>query len=98
MSRRGNCWDNAVAESFFSSLKRAHQEADIQPGHALADIFDYIEYSTTGPGAIVSSRRRQARRPSEKAFAVRTETVQWSVVIYHLKKRAWVNTWPVLTP
>jgi len=21
MSRRGNCWDNAVAESFFSSLK-----------------------------------------------------------------------------
>jgi transposase InsO family protein len=22
MSRKGNCWDNAVAESFFSSLKR----------------------------------------------------------------------------
>lgn len=22
MSRRGNCWDNAVAESFFNSLKR----------------------------------------------------------------------------
>jgi putative transposase len=22
MSRRGNCWDNAVAESFFSSLKK----------------------------------------------------------------------------
>ncbi len=21
MSRRGNCWDNAVAESFFKSLK-----------------------------------------------------------------------------
>ncbi|AXR06667.1 DDE-type integrase/transposase/recombinase [Salinimonas sediminis] len=21
MSRRGNCWDNAVAESFFSNLK-----------------------------------------------------------------------------
>ena len=21
MSRKGNCWDNAVAESFFSSLK-----------------------------------------------------------------------------
>jgi transposase InsO family protein len=21
MSRRGNCWDNAVAESFFSTLK-----------------------------------------------------------------------------
>jgi transposase InsO family protein len=24
MSRRGNCWDNAVAESFFSSLKKEH--------------------------------------------------------------------------
>jgi putative transposase len=22
MSRRGNCWDNAVVESFFSSLKK----------------------------------------------------------------------------
>jgi len=22
MSRKGNCWDNAVAESFFSSLKK----------------------------------------------------------------------------
>ena len=22
MSRRGNCWDNALAESFFSSLKK----------------------------------------------------------------------------
>ena len=23
MSRRGTCWDNVVAESFFSSLKKA---------------------------------------------------------------------------
>lgn len=31
MSRRGNCWDNAVAESFFSSLKkRMSQKADLQ--------------------------------------------------------------------
>jgi putative transposase len=22
MSRKGNCWDNAVVESFFSTLKR----------------------------------------------------------------------------
>jgi len=30
MSRRGNCWDNAVAESFFSSLKkRAHQKTHL---------------------------------------------------------------------
>ncbi|WP_175199522.1 IS3 family transposase [Achromobacter insolitus] len=24
ISRRGNCWDNAVAESFFGSLKKEH--------------------------------------------------------------------------
>jgi putative transposase len=46
MSRRGNCWDNAVAESFFSSLKkerikkRIYKTRDI----ANADIFDYIEH------------------------------------------------------
>ena len=31
MSRRANCWDNAVAESFFGSLKKeTHQEAHLQ--------------------------------------------------------------------
>jgi putative transposase len=45
MSRRGNCWDNAVAESFFSSLKkerirnRTYKTRDL----ARSDIFDYIE-------------------------------------------------------
>src|SRR5262245_54466622 len=45
MSRRGNCWDNAVAEAFFSSLKkerikkRIYKTRDI----ARADIYDYIE-------------------------------------------------------
>jgi putative transposase len=45
MSRRGNCWDNAVAESFFSSLKkerikkRIYKTRDI----ARAEIHDYIE-------------------------------------------------------
>ena len=45
MSRRGNCWDNAVCESFFSTLKRemnasagfrSYREAELL-------IFDYIE-------------------------------------------------------
>lgn len=45
MSRKGNCWDNAVAESFFSTLK-----TEIDPGHvwknrnqARTAIFEYIE-------------------------------------------------------
>jgi putative transposase len=45
MSRKGNCWDNAVAESFFGALKseriyRDHYETRI---HASMAIFEYIE-------------------------------------------------------
>jgi putative transposase len=45
MSRRGNCWDNAVAESFFSSLKKERVKRRIYKTRDLAraDIFDYIE-------------------------------------------------------
>ena len=45
MSRRGNCWDNAVAESFFSSLKKERIKRRIYPTHndAKSDVFDYIE-------------------------------------------------------
>jgi Integrase core domain. len=42
---RGNCWDNAVAESFFSSLKKERIRKRIYKTRDLAraDIFDYIE-------------------------------------------------------
>ena len=45
MSRRGNCWDNAVAESFFSSLKKERIKRRIYKTRELAraDVFDYIE-------------------------------------------------------
>ena len=45
MSRRGNCWDNAVAESFFSSLKKERIRKSIYKTRDIvrADIFDYIE-------------------------------------------------------
>jgi putative transposase len=45
MSRRGNCWDNAVAESFFSSLKSEQIKKRIYQTRAEAksEIFDYIE-------------------------------------------------------
>jgi putative transposase len=45
MSRRGNCWDNAAIESFFSTLKterlgrRQYRTRD----ELRADVFDYIE-------------------------------------------------------
>ena len=45
MSRRGNCHDNAVAESFFSLLKKERIKRRIYPNRAMAasDVFDYIE-------------------------------------------------------
>jgi putative transposase len=45
MSRRGNCWDNAVAESFFSSLKKERIKKRIYKDRetARADISEYIE-------------------------------------------------------
>jgi len=45
MSRRGNCWDNAVAEAFFSSLKKERVRRKIYRSReaARSDLFDYIE-------------------------------------------------------
>ena len=45
MSRKGNCWDNAVAESFFHTLKieLVHQRRYQSTSEAKQDIFEYIE-------------------------------------------------------
>jgi transposase InsO family protein len=45
MSRKGDCWDNAVAESFFASLKREVEEIEDLESHAPANIIlaDYID-------------------------------------------------------
>jgi putative transposase len=45
MSRKGNCWDNAVAESFFKTLKVEHvyrQRFDSRQQAALS-VFEWIE-------------------------------------------------------
>jgi putative transposase len=44
MSRKGNCWDNAVAESFFGSLKKERIKKQIYKNRELAaaDVADYI--------------------------------------------------------
>lgn len=45
MSRKGNCWDNAVAESFFHTLKTelTHHEIYETRAEANQSIFEYIE-------------------------------------------------------
>jgi transposase InsO family protein len=55
MSRKGDCWDNAVAESFFATLKAEVVPVDgfVSRRHAMAAIFDYIE-------AFYNCRRRHS--------------------------------------
>lgn len=56
MSRKGNCWDNAVAESFFKTLKTElvyHRKFIIRQQARLA-VFEYIE------GFYNRNRRRSA--------------------------------------
>ena len=45
MSRKGNCWDNAVAESFFATLKveLVYQSRWNTRTYARNEVFEYIE-------------------------------------------------------
>jgi putative transposase len=45
MSRQGNCWDNAVVESFFRALKTewAYHVKLLDYQHAKHELFEYIE-------------------------------------------------------
>lgn len=68
MSRKGNCWDNACAESFFKTLKRELEELSgrVPRNKVRTAVFEYVEtyynririHSTNGfrPPAVVSQR------------------------------------------
>ena len=45
MSRKGNCWDNAVAESFFKSLKTEliYGSIELSADDIKVELFEYIE-------------------------------------------------------
>jgi len=64
VGRTGGCWDNSMAESFFSMLKneRAYRNLYATKTHARRDIITYIE-------GFYNSRRRHSalgyRRPNE---------------------------------
>lgn len=55
MSRKGDCWDNSVAESFFSTLKieRVFDTVYRTREEARGDIIDYI-------GMFYNGRRRRS--------------------------------------
>jgi putative transposase len=72
MSRKGDCWDNAVAESFFSTLKSefVHRLDYVSRSQVKASVFEYIEifyyphrrHSALGYVSPVEHERAAARR------------------------------------
>src|SRR5207245_1545296 len=70
MSKRGDVWDNAAMESFFSSLKieRIYRKKYVTREEVRADVFDYIEmfynprrrHSTLGQISPVEFEKRYA--------------------------------------
>ncbi len=68
MSRRGNCYDNAVSESFFSTVKSELGDTFESYGQAKMELFDYIEvfynqqrrHSTLGQISPAEFERRAA--------------------------------------
>jgi transposase InsO family protein len=76
MSRRGNCWDNAVAESFFATLKveLAHDAGWVTRQAACAELFEYIEVFYNGQRrhsslGYLSPRAFERQRAQQRAAA-----------------------------
>ena len=67
MSRKGNCWDNAVVESFFSSLKKERIKKQIYKNRELAkaDVANYID-------SFYNRMRRHSHLGGLKSGAIRT--------------------------
>jgi len=74
MSRRGDCYDNAVMESFFSTVKSELGDRFESHGEAKAQFFDYIEvfynqrrrHSTVGPMSPAAFERQHAARDRDR--------------------------------
>ena len=76
MSRRGNCPDNAVAESFFQLLKRERIKRRIYTDRhqARADVFNYIEMYYN-PKRRHGNNHRLSPVKFEEEFTKRLESV-----------------------
>jgi transposase InsO family protein len=82
MSRRGNCWDNAVVESFFSSLKKERIKKHIYKNRelAIAAIADYIDtfYNRTRRHSIWAASARKTSRQRRNGASL-ASTKSWEL-------------------
>ena len=85
MSRRGDCYDNAVMEAFFSSLKSEVADRFPSCGEAKMELFDYIEvfynqrrrHSTLGQVSPAAFERRAAMDAARAVDAQTAPTALW---------------------
>jgi transposase InsO family protein len=83
MSRRGNCWDNAVMESFFSTVKSELADRFDSCSEAKVELFDFIEvfynqrrrHSTLGQISPAAYERQSWREPQEVTIPKAAERV-----------------------
>lgn len=71
MSRKGYCWDNAVAESLFGSLKKERAKKHIYNNRevAVSDISDYIESLLQ---SLSTSQRSKRHEPGAVRSSIQT--------------------------
>jgi transposase InsO family protein len=82
MSRRGNCYDNAVMESFFSTVKHELGDRFDSHGAAKMELFDYLEvfynqrrrHSTLGQISPAAYERRLGPEAMDAAGAMDAQT------------------------
>jgi transposase InsO family protein len=88
MSRRGNCWDNAVAESFFATVKveLAHDADWMTRAQARGEVFEYLErfyngqrrHSALGYQSPITFERQWATACGTTAAAASQPIAGWS--------------------
>ncbi len=76
MSRKGNCWDNAVAESFFHTLKTEliHHEIYHTKEQAKRSVFDYIERLHSSNNNLSPVEREERENLLQKKWLLRIYT------------------------
>lgn len=76
MSRKGNCWDNAVAESFFKTIK--YEELNHHKFDSYEQLYACIEqyigwYNTKRIHASLGYQT-----PLEREIKIRTKNIKWT--------------------